>query len=376
MNPDPHNRTSSREEHFRRYARSYRDRTKPRRLYGAGKYDSHGDAVTELISDWSKPRYALPSLKYLSPLSIGLAQAYAAMVFGTLSFASYQLWHAYSSGEGLDASSVEFIGPAIMFLVAAIGAAAQLRRVTLRLALRRQAKAETVIHEHEILLSPIEAGIMIDAYSNSNEILATLTSLEIKGYLDDSLSGGQSGLRLRQSEQQLTVDEAIFLKHMFNSTSEISESDVDSALRAAGSEMHKAAFKRLLANGDVPLLSAWGKIQYFVLRTFSIVGFAIGLLLFSLLFNENSYRINYPRYPVELWQLGFIVLLMLILVAVPLQAYFTKVFTKRGMEKYRQAAGLYMYIETVLKGKFEDGHLAKSERDYYLPYAQALGLDE
>ena len=230
MDPDPHNRTSSREERFRRYSQTYQAKAQPRRLYDAGKYDSHGDAVTELIGDWSKPRYALPSLKYLSPLSIGLAQAYAAMVFGVLSISSYQLWYAYSSGEGLDTSPVGFIGPAIMFLVAAIGAAAQLRRVTLRWALRRQAKAETIIHEHDISLSPIEAGIMIDAYSSSNEILATLTSLETKGYLDDRLSGGQSGLRLRQSERQLTIDESIFLKHIFTSTSEISESDVDLSL--------------------------------------------------------------------------------------------------------------------------------------------------
>lgn len=58
-----------------------------------------------------------------------------------------------------------------------------------------------------------------------------------------------------------------------------------------------------------------------------------------------------------------------------MQAYFTAVFSKQGMEKYAEAAGLYMYIETVLAGHFGNGELSKSEEDKYLPYAQAFGLE-
>lgn len=95
-----------------------------------------------------------------------------------------------------------------------------------------------------------------------------------------------------------------------------------------------------------------------------------------LLFRADSYVISYPRYPVYAWQLGFIVCLLTITIFVPLQAYYSRLLSKSGMEQYRQAVGMYLYVKTALQGRFEEGYLSDQEMKYYKPYAQAFGIDD
>lgn len=349
-------------------------RPQPNALGYSPSNPSFSQSIDDLRTDWRKPRYVLPSLKYFSPVREMFALAYAVMVFSILTLASFQEWHAYSSGEGLDVSSTDFISIAALFLVAAIGAAAELRRITLRWGLRRQAGRQIVTAEYRIALSPVEAGVMMDAYSDSNEVAAVLSSLQANGNLTTEMHDGAQCARIA-NRQTLGRDEKVFVDNLFGADDLITTDYLRRHAAEAGKHMQKEAYQRMLSAGDMPVLTGLSKVNFFVLKVLTIVGFGIGAMLFIAIFMPESYVINYPRYPVYAWQLIFIALTYAVLLVVPAQAYFTRVFSREGMEKYREAAGLYGYIEIVLMGHFDNETLAKSERDYYLPYAQAFGLE-
>ena len=371
MDPDPQNKTYSRSEAFERYKQANMPKNLPDHLFETIDHDAFHDLQAGL----KKPRSALPSLSYFSPIKTIYAVVYASMVFSILAHACYQLWYAWRSGQGLDADVAGYTFGAVFFLVAAVGAAAQLQRVTLRLGLRRQAKQQTIVVGYRSSLSPVEAGVLLNAYCSDYESRAVMTSLMRRGFISPGTSAGGLGIRQTVGRDIMTPDEQIFVNSLFNDSDEAPAELMQSKVAVAGQTMQTGVYRRMQQSGDLPDMTTMQVIQYYVLKILSIVGFPIGGLLFALLFDPNSYVILYPRYPVAFWQLGFIVVLLMILILVPLRAYCTNVFSKTGLEKYREAAGLYMYIETVLKGRFQDGNLAQSEIDYYLPYAQAFGLE-
>ncbi len=358
-----------------RQARLQRFITHGKRNLQGGETDPVEYAPTDLLSDWQKPRYALPSLRYLQTREVVEYTIYAFLVFAAEFFAAYQVVHAYVSKEGLDISPVGFIGPALLYLVAAAGAAFQLRRVAMRLALRRQARDQIVTVGYKTTLTPVEAGVMLDVFSSEDEAYAMLYHLQAQGKLEACTFMDGPMLKIIDTAGHFTTDEQIFIGALFGGERELYWEQVKVRMGGAAEVLRHDVYRRLVQQGLVPTLTASGKVIYFIGRTMTIVGGVISLLLFWQFFNPESYVIHYPRYPVETWQLGFVGILFALLVLVPLHAYLSPVLSKSGLEKYREAAGLYMYIESALKGRFTEGKLAQSEMDYYLPYAQAFGLD-
>ncbi len=269
-------------------------------------------------------RYVLPDLKYFNPWRAAFAGLFALIIWAVLAESAWQLYYAWSSGEGLDVDVHGYLLAAGAFLIAAITATVGLRRVFLWLGMRRQARNQVVVPEYTSTLSPVEAGVILDAYSDAREQRAT-----------------------KRTRSATTVQ-----------------------------SVRDQAYIRLRDQGDIQELSKLGTVARVFVRILAPFGYFIGLLMFIGIFEPQTHVIGYPRYDVAWWQLFFIVLLLILAICIPVQAYFSRIFTKSGMEKYRQAAGLYMYISTVMRDRFDNGELSAKETAYYLPYAQAFGIEK
>jgi hypothetical protein len=328
----------------------------------------------ELATDWRKPRTSLPGFGYLRSWYVAWSSLYVIILSSILLLSVGQIVYAYYSGTGFDVKSEEFIGPALIFIVAAYGAAGQLRRITMAHSIRRQAKQQVVIAEYKTDLSPVEVGVMLDAVSDDNEIAGTVLQLLNKGVLEIVESDTGPVLRQKGNTASITEDEAVFVQELFKQRP-VSLYD-NGALRQAGREMSRQAFERMVNRGYIPLLSGWEKLNYFVVEALSYAGFILSIFILPSIFFTESYLINYPRYPIYFWEVLLALAQIAILIVVPLQAYFADIFSKAGMEKYREAAGLYMFMSTVYRERVKAGTLSQSELDYYLPYAYAFGFEE
>jgi hypothetical protein len=241
--------------------------------------------------------------------------------------------------------------------------------------LRRQARKLVVIPEYTTDLSPVEVGVMLDAVSDDNEIKATVAQLLSKGAVQLNGEGPDAVLIPTGLTDDITLDEKEFLQSLFIVSDKVAVTDFG-ALRAAARSMNDVAFERMMAKGYVPLLSGWGKFNYFFITALSYAGFFLALILFLSIFSKEAWVVKYPRYPVYLWEVILDAAQIAVVVIIPLQAYFTNVFTRDGLEKYREAAGLYMFMNTVYRQRVKAGALSQSELDYYLPYAYTFGFQE
>lgn len=338
--------------------------------------DSQKHELQELTDDWKMPRTALPNLGYFKPWNIVVTAIFGLMVLAILTAGALQVLFAYMAGEGFDVTQTVFVTTGLLNLVAGLGAAAQLRRLALWMSLRRQTKKTIVIAEYKTELSPVEVGIMVDAYSDKNETSAMLYRLYRNGVVEFGLENGEKFIHYVDAGAPLSPDEKIFLDSLFERGGTVNVTREPFRLSEAAREVRRAAYDRIVANGYLPLMSSGQKIFYFMNQVTIGVGSILSLFLFGALFSPDAYVILYPRYPMELWQVGYDFLFLAILIGVPLQAYLSSVYSKSGLEKYREAAGLYLYMKTVFPGRWKDGSLARSELDYYLPYAQAFGMDD
>lgn len=313
------------------------------------------------------------SPKKLDALTVTFTLAYAAVTLFTLTLGAVQLGWAYFSGHGLDVDVATFLVVGLIFLLVAYATMRKLHQMMFLLGLKRRAKEQIIIAEYDLEgITPVEAGIIIDTYSNHQELSSILKQLQHKKWIEIERHQSKAVIVQNLSGDELTKSEQVFYFKLFSRTNRLELPLAADYVKKAFSEMTDSISEDLKARGLI-------KPKASTIRT-KLDKFLRGVALFfqiivlMSLFSPDSYRVLYPRYPVHLWQLVYILLLIGIVVGVPLYSYLQEVYSKKGWDTYRRVAGLYLFLKVALKDQLQTRHLANSELKKYEAYALAFGL--
>ncbi|HSX02398.1 MAG TPA: hypothetical protein VLI05_03750 [Candidatus Saccharimonadia bacterium] len=305
---------------------------------------------------------------------------WAGAIFGALalidlSFTAWQLAYAYFSGQGLDADVPSFLIDAGLFLFAAYAASYQLRKIFRQLGHLHGLRRQVVIAEYDLPCSPGVAGALLDGDFDLAETKGMMIYLNQQGYLVRTpTADGEVWTVGRDDLSGLRPSEATLLVSLFAVADKLILPIMADRLSLASHATHDD----ILAEGRaMGLIKPAPKVPKFFLALHGValnIGYAIIAFMFFLdiFFWHDVVTVNYPRYPVHLWQLLFIVALVLVVLSVAGGAYVRALVTARGLDLSTDIAGFYLFIKTVFA--HPGAYLAKSDLEKYYPYAVAFRL--
>jgi hypothetical protein len=312
---------------------------------------------------------------------LGLLALWILLVLGT---GFMQVMGAYFGGGGFDVTVREFINVEVFiffpyFLVAAV----VLRSLAARIALFHKLRRQIVVPEYSPpeVLSPAEAGLLVDNDFTFNEIAGTLKSLELRGVIGIQEKPGEVRIHLLDATR---VDdmELNFLHALLGQTGAWSSRDPGSTnvMLDAGHALAYAARDKLVAGGQLPRSRVWHKIIRRTFAGFVWLAVAIQVLLTAAILNpEEVFKIGYPRYDMHVVE-PILEAAMVAVVALIIASGFWQrsLNDDSGLKNWRYVAGLRMYIEKVHKDRFfRDGQqmASQGDMDTFYPYALALGIE-
>jgi|GEM_PF-4512662 len=289
--------------------------------------------------------------------------------------AAYQLGWGYLTGQGLDVNLADYMLEAPLFLLIAFHATYQLQGLLAWRGLKRRAKQQIIVAEYEFNeISPAEAGVMLDTFSGESEYIAMLRSLEYKGWITVDIRSTEATIIYRGSGAVLSSEESLLAKALFSRVNILRLPMDRVVLQRAFVKVKTSIAESLTSQGFLPVskpMSTAYKLIDYVLRSVAILFQSVLLIN---LFQKESWHINYPRYPVQLWQLIYIVVLAIVVVCLPLRSYLHERYSPRGWEVYRKVAGYYLYLEVALLQQLRTKTLPSKELEKINPYALAFGL--
>lgn len=301
--------------------------------------------------------------------------AFGLMTIAILIFSAYQLAWGYFTGQGLDINLYTFCIEALVFLVTAYFATTQLTSLLAWFGLRRRAKQHTIIAQYDISdVSPAEAGVMLDTMSGKSELLAMIRGLEAKKHLSVAVTPASARLQHLDGREELSDEEKVFIRELFRDGSILTLPVDRVKLLQAYKVTEKSIAQALVRKGYIPEQHRAPVAVYEARQVLKIVSYVVQFILFIGLFQSETWQISYPRYPVQLWQLIFVALLLVIVVYLPALAYWRERYSPQGWEVYRKVSGLYLYMEVALRQQLRQRALAPSELAKLEPYALAFGL--
>jgi hypothetical protein len=306
--------------------------------------------------------------------AIWLGATFGAMALVNLGWASQQLAYAYFSGEGFDVDVPMFLLVAGLFLLATYAASYQLRKVLRQLGHLHGYRRRTIMAEYDPPCSPGVAGALLDGDFDVAEVKAMLISLDQRGFFTRTpFPGGENWTLSHTTTDKLTHSESVLIKSLFANVDTLQLPAMLDRLSGTGS-VHDAVLTEAREAGLLVRPTASSLLLSSLLNVARGFGyFVIGLMFSELIFDWDAVSvIHYPRYPVHLWQLLFIVALIAIIVIVAGGAYVRAFVTARGQDLSVDIAGFYYFIKMV----FADPARYQAQTDLvkYYPYAVAFRL--
>jgi hypothetical protein len=293
-----------------------------------------------------------------------------------LGWAAEQLAYAYFSGEGLDADVPTYLFAAALFLFATYAASYQLRKICRQLGHLHGLRRRVVMAQYDAPCSPGVAGALVDGEFDLAEIKGTMIYLAQRGYLERTPdpAGGEVWSVGREDVSDLRPSEVTLIVTLFANSYNLRLPAMADRLGAASKAIHD----EILADGRAAGFIHPAPVVPELVRFFHQLALGTGYFVITIMFMElifdwhNTTTILYPRYPVHLWQLLFIIALILIVLVVAGGAYVRAFVTARGMDLSADIAGFYLFIKKVFENP--NRYLAKSDIEKYYPYAVAFRL--
>jgi hypothetical protein len=265
------------------------------------------------------------------------------------------------------------------FLVAAV----MLRSLAARLALFHKLRRQIVVPEYSPpeVLTPAEAGLLVDNDFTFNEVAGTLKDLELRGCIGILEKGNE----IEVWPLDLTKADDIerrFLQTLFGDKDYYSTGgNASASLLGAGKELARATRERLVQGGQLPKSRAVHKVVRGLFGLVASFAVLIQLVLTAAMLNpEKIFNIGYPRYPMHASEPLLEATMVLVVVAIVLNGFWQRSLADdNGLKNWRYVAGLKMFIEKVYKDRFyRDGKQMASDGDMrtFYPYALALGIEK
>jgi hypothetical protein len=297
-----------------------------------------------------------------------------------------EIMGSYLAGGGFDTPirSVVWIDLTI-FLPYFIVAAVFLRSLAARLALFHRLRRQIVVPEYSPpeVLSPAEAGLLVDNDFTFNEIAGTLKDLELRGCVTITEKAHEFTM-LPKNIENATQDELLFLETLWHENGEFSTNTPGSGriLLDAGRDLATATRQKLVEGGQLPASRAVHKIVRSVVKMFIIFALLVqAMLTYAVITNPHQvFSIGYPRYPMSFIEPTLEVLAEILVLVIVLSGFRQRSLADdHGLKNWRYVAGLRMFIEKAYKDRFyRDGQQMASEGDMrtFYPYAIALGVEK
>jgi len=320
----------------------------------------------------------------LSKRIVGFVYALMGLaILAEIAHSYFQFFHAYITLGEFDVTPETFIGVTIFFLfplwlVGAVILRAVLQRIRIALWIRSAIK----VVAYDTKLTPAEAGYLVDYSYSNRELVATLLDLHFRGVIYLSINESVISIALPNTDAPVSSYENALLYTLNETSDGTYYSFNDPRLVKAAQYAHQLLIQDLTEREIIQpeRLPSRGFRIFF--RTISAVSAILALgQLSTLLTNPNQILdILYPRYPIEPFQVGIMVVFALVLIAVLVSSLWprlTRDHKTAGYATWIDAAGLLMYIRGVFKRRFSEEHItlqdANTLRDYSA-YAIAYGI--
>ncbi len=306
--------------------------------------------------------------------AIWAGTTFALLVLGDLGIAAFQLAYGYFSGQGLDVAVPEFLAGAGLLLLATYAASYQLRRLARQLGHLAGLRRRVVMAQYDPPCGPGVAGALLDGSFDIAEIKAMMIDLAQRGYLTRTVVAEGEIWTHAASQAGLRSSERRLLRRLFATRNRLTLPAMSGYLYDVRREVHDAILAEGQAAGLIapitPARHTLRELHHIVL----LLGYGVsGLMLIGWLTDPSHLlAINYPRYPVHLWQLLFIVGQIAIVLGVAGTAYARSFITARGLDLSTDIAGFYLFIRLVFTDPGRD--LSQSDSQKYYPYAVAFRL--
>jgi hypothetical protein len=302
-----------------------------------------------------------------------------------LGASSFQIFSSYLAGGGFDATIGQVIGiDIVLFLPYYLVAAVMLRSLAIRIALYRKLRRQIVVPEYNPpdVLSPAEAGLLVDNDFTFNEIAATLKDLELRGCITISEKGGEMEI-FPAATEGLDSGEHMFLEELFWPHGSFTTHAADSGARLieAGKHLSSITREQLVAGGQLPRNSRVNEIIRGVIKAFLWLALIVQFILTTgvVTATHEIFSVNYPRYPMNFIEVLLEFLTIALVVGIVASGFKqSSLADDHGLKNWRYVAGLKMYIEKVYKDRFyRDGKqmATDAEMRQFYPYAIALGIE-
>ncbi|HEX7963446.1 MAG TPA: hypothetical protein VF466_02545 [Candidatus Saccharimonadales bacterium] len=303
-----------------------------------------------------------------------------------LGSSSFQIFSSYLGGYGFDATIGQVITiDILLFLPYYLVAAIMLRSLAARLALYHTMRRQIVVPEYSPpeVLTPAEAGLLIDNDFTFNEIAATLKDLELRGHITIVEQNGE--LQIAPANTQgLDGGEQLFVRELLWPNNSFTTRAADSGTRLMQASEHLASItrERLVADGQLPKNPRINRIIRAVLKTFFVVALAMQVLLTSgiIMGAHEVFSVKYPRYPMNSSEPLLEVIIIAIVLAIVVSGFKQPgLEDDKGLKNWRYVAGLKMYLEKAYKDRFyrDNKQIAtQSDMRTFYPYAIAFGIEK
>jgi hypothetical protein len=297
-----------------------------------------------------------------------------------------EIMSSYLAGGGFDTTihDVVWIDFAL-FLPYFIVAAVLLRSLAARIALFHKLRRQIVVPEYSPpeVLSPAEAGLLVDNEFTFNEIAGTLKDLELRGCIAITEKAHEFTV-LPKNVENATPSELLFLEALWQENGEFSTTQPGSGriFLDAGKELAATTRQELVAGGQLPASYSWHKIVRSVVKLFVIVAVLVQILLtYAVITSPHEvFSVGYPRYPMSFIEPALEILSEVVVLVIVLSGFKQRSLADdHGLKNWRYVAGLRMFIEKVYKDRFyRDGQQMATEGDMrtFYPYAIALGIEK
>ncbi|HSW99041.1 MAG TPA: hypothetical protein VLF71_04330 [Candidatus Saccharimonadales bacterium] len=303
-----------------------------------------------------------------------------------MSTSAFQVIGSYLSGGGFDAPVGTVIAIDIFLLLPYyLTAAIMLRSLAARLALYHKLRKQVVVPEYTPpeVLSPAEAGLLVDNDFGLNEIAATLKDLELRGCITIDEKGGKMLISPANTDE-CSRGESLFLRELFWPKGHYTTHGADSGSRLlqAGEHLGRITREELVAGGQLPENSRYRNLMRGAVKVFIIAAVLVQTILTIAVLKdpEQIFNVGYPRYSMNVSE-PLLELVSITLVVGTIFSGFKQpgLADDNGLKNWRYVAGLKMYIEKVYKDRFyRDGRQMASDADMrtFYPHAIALGIEK
>lgn len=288
---------------------------------------------------------------------------------------------AYLNKQGFDVTIHDFLlATWALFFPYLLVSALFIRSLTARLAFYRVLKRQIVYPEYEppAVLSPAEAGLLMDNEFHMSEVAATIINLELKG----NLSLKDDGMHLL-NQRGLSPTEEEFIEDLFGSQNQFAINPANSTpMLDAGKKLAENTRQQLIKDAQLtPSRKSHKTARLFIILLVCLAVFVQLLLTVGFLMGPKEFfSINYPRYPMTLAEPVSTIITLVIFFVIAFSGFWQKTFKNNdSITKWQYVAGLKVYIETVYKNNFYDGSqllVSQKELKTFYPYAVALGIEK